>query len=93
MAVGEPAAAVNVAVVADAGTVTEEGTVTAGLVDERATINPLAGAAAETVTMQVEVVPEIRPVGEHVTFNTVVAVRVSCVVADVPFSEAVTVAI
>jgi hypothetical protein len=85
--------AVNVAVDAAAATVTNEGTVTAELVDDSATLNPLAGAAAEIVTVQAEVEPEIRPVGEHATFNTVVAVRVSCVEADVPFIEAVTVAI
>ena len=84
--------AVNVAVEAAAGTVTDEGTVTAELVDDSATLNPLAGAALEIVTVQAEIAPEVKPVCEQVRFNTVVAVRASCVVADVPFSEAVSVA-
>ena len=92
MAVGEPAVAVNVAVVAAAGTVTDEGTVTAELVDDRATLNPLAGAGAEIVTAQVALAPEATVAGEHVRFDTVAAVIVSDAVAVVPFSEAVSVA-
>jgi hypothetical protein len=86
---GDPAVAVNVAVEAPADTVTEVGTLTKVLFDDSATIEPPAGAGVEIVTVQVEIAPEIRLVGEHVRLDTVVAVIVSCVAADVPFNEAV----
>jgi hypothetical protein len=85
--------AVNVAVEAPASTVTEAGTLTEALLEDSATVEPLAGAGAEIVTVHVELAPEATVAGEHVRLDTVVAVRVSCVEADVPFSEAVTVAI
>ena len=47
--------AVNVVLVAPAGTVTEAGTVTAATLLERPTTSPLAGAAALVVTVQVSV--------------------------------------
>lgn len=88
---GAPAEAGNAAVEAPGSTVTDGGTVTTGLLEESATIEPLAGAGAEIVTLQVEVAPETTADGEHVTFNTLVAVIVSCAAADVPFSEAVSI--
>jgi hypothetical protein len=93
LAVGDPAVAVNVAVEVPPGTVTEAGTLTKVLFDDSATTEPLEGAGAEIVTVQVEFAPEATVAGEHVRLDTVVAVRVSCVEADVPFIEAVTVAI
>ena len=85
---GAPAEAANVAVEAPSGTVTEAGTVTKASFEESATIEPLAGAGADIVTVQVEVAPAPTADGEHVSFSTVVAVTVSCVAAVVPFREA-----
>ena len=84
----EPAVAVKLAVAVPFGTVTEAGTLSAALFEDSATVAPLAGAGAEIVTMHVEFAPEAT-VAEHVRFDTVVAVIVSCVAADVPFNEAV----
>jgi hypothetical protein len=81
--------AVNVAVVAAAGTVTDEGTVTAELVDDRTTLDPLAGAGAEIVTVQMEFAPEATVAGEQFRLDTVAAVMVNVAAAVVPFSEAV----
>ena len=92
MAVGEPAVAVNVALEAPAGTVTDAGTLTEALFDERATTEPLEGAGAEIVTVHVALAPEATVAGEHVRFDIVAAVIVSDAVAVVPFSEAVSVA-
>jgi hypothetical protein len=60
-----PAAAVNVAVVAFAGTVTEAGTVSEPPFDDRDTVAPPVGAALDSVTVQVLVALEARVVGEH----------------------------
>ncbi len=60
-----PAAAVNAADVAFTGTVTEAGTVSEPLFDDRETVAPPVGAALESVTVQVLVVLEASVVGEH----------------------------
>lgn len=91
MARGAPAEALNAAVEAPGGNVTDAGTVTKALFDERATIVPLKGAGAESITAQAEVAPEPTAAGEHVSFNMVVEVTVSCAEADVPFMDAVSV--
>ena len=92
MDVGEPAVAVTVAVEAFAGTVSEAGTLTIVLFEENATIEPLAGAGAEIVTVQMEFAPEATVAGEHFRLDTAVAVTVNDAVAVVPFSEAVSIA-
>ena len=71
---------------------TEAGTLTKVLFDDNAMIEPLAGAGAEIVTVQVELVPEATVAGEHVRLDTAAAVTVSAAVAVVAFSEAVSVA-
>jgi hypothetical protein len=90
--VGEPAVAVNVAVEVVAGTVTDVGTLTEALFDESVTIEPLEGAGAEIVIVQMALAPEAMLAGEHVRLDTVAAVTVNGVVTVVAFSEAVTVA-
>src|SRR5437867_991720 len=55
----EPAEAVKEAEEDAAATVTEAGTVSVVLLEERATLAPPVGAAWERVTVQVEVPPEI----------------------------------
>ena len=92
MVAGEPAVAMNVAVGAPAGTVTEPGTLTKALLDDNATTEPLPGAGAEIVTVQVVFAPEATVAGEHVRLDTAAAVTVSAAVAVVAFSEAVSVA-
>jgi hypothetical protein len=92
LAVGDPAVAVNVAVEVPPATVTEAGTLTKVLFDDSATTEPLEGAGAEIVTVQVEFAPEATVAGEHVRLDTAAAVTVSDAVAVVPFSEAVSVA-
>ena len=92
MAVGDPAVAVNVAVEVPPGTVTEAGTLTKVLFDDSATTEPLEGAGAEIVTVQVEFAPEATVAGEHVRLDTAIPVMLSDAVAVVPFSEAVTIA-
>jgi hypothetical protein len=92
LVVGEPAVAVNVVVEAFAGTVTDVGTLSAPLFDESVTTEPLAGAGAETVTVQVAFAPDSTVAGEHFRLDTAVAVTVNDAVAVVPFSEAVSIA-
>ncbi len=55
----------NVAVLAPGRTVTDAGTVRAGLLADRVTAIPLPDAAAEIVTVQAEFAPEVTVVGEH----------------------------
>lgn len=87
------AVATNVAVVADAGTVTEAGTeATDGALLERVTLEPPAGAALESVTVQVVVEEAGRLVPAHcrelsVTMDSAVTVIVTGLL--VPFKEAV----
>ena len=59
------------AVVAPAPTVTDTGTVSAVLVSEIVTAVPPEGAACDSVTVQVEVPPEVIPVGLHCSPVTV----------------------
>ena len=89
----EPAVTVKLAVEAPAATVTEAGVVSAELLSERATAEPPLGAAADNVTVQVELAPEATLVGEHVSLLTVAvgAVMVTAAVAELPFNAAVTV--
>ena len=60
-----PAVAVNVAVVADADTVTDAGTVSKGLLLERAATAPPTGAAPLNVTVQFAAPELARLVGRH----------------------------
>jgi hypothetical protein len=88
------AVAVNIAVVAVAATVTDGGTVSTELFDESATAEPAEGAAADRVTVQLEVLPEATAAGAHTSPVTVggAGVTVTAEVAVVAFREAVTVA-
>ena len=60
-----PAVAVKVALVAPAPTVTEAGTVSTVPVPDSAIVAPPAGAAVDSVTVQVAVVPLDNAAGEH----------------------------
>jgi hypothetical protein len=84
--------AVKLAVEAPASTVAEGGTLSAALFEDSATTEPLEGAGAEIVTVQVEFAPEVTVAGEHVRLDTTAAVTVSDAAAVVAFSEAVSVA-
>jgi len=68
--------ALNVAVVAPAGTVTEVCTVTAALPDDNPTVRPPVGAALLTVTVPVEPFPPTTLAGLKETPVTVMAVTV-----------------
>ena len=70
----EPAVTVKLAVEAPAATVTEAGVVNAELLSERATAEPPLGAAADNVTVQVELAPEATLVGLHCKEETVTGV-------------------
>jgi hypothetical protein len=61
----EPAWALKVAVVLPERTVTEAGTVRAGLLADSVTVAPPPVAADEIVTVQVELEPESTLAGEH----------------------------
>ncbi len=78
--------AVNVAVEAFAGTVTDVGTLSAALFDDSATIDPPANAGKASVTVQVEVAPDDRLASEQCNADTVITggASVSDVDADVP---------
>jgi hypothetical protein len=89
-----PAVAVNLAVVALAAAVTDAGTVRAELLDETATFKA-ADAAADKVTVHVEVPPGATADGAHcnavtVTFAGAIAMDA---VPVLPFKDAVTVAV
>ena len=66
----EPAVAVKLAVDAPAATVTEAGVVNAELLSETVTAEPPVGAAADSVTVQVDVAPEAMLEGEHTSLET-----------------------
>ena len=66
----EPAVAVKLAVDAPAATVTEAGVVNAELLSEIVTAEPPVGAAADSVTVQVDVAPEAMLEGEHTSLET-----------------------
>ena len=86
-----PAVAAKPTVVEPAAAVTDAGTVRAGLSEESATVDPPAGAACDNVTVQLDVAPETKAAGVHWRLVTVTGAIVSEVVAELPFSEAVTV--
>lgn len=88
MLVMEPAVAVNDAEVAAAATVTDVGTLKSARLLERETRAPPAGAAFESVTVQVAVAPLPRPDGLHDTELTTGgafgAARLRVAVCDAP---------
>jgi hypothetical protein len=65
-----PAVALKVADKEPAATVTDAGTARAALLSEIAIMAPPAGAAFESVTVQTELVPEVRLAGLHCTWDT-----------------------
>jgi hypothetical protein len=69
-----PAVAVKLAEVAPAATLTETGTVNAAALLDSVTAIPPEPAGCEIVTVQVDVPPELRPVGLHDRRVTVVTV-------------------
>lgn len=89
------AVAAKFAVVALAGTVTEFPTVNAELLSESVTFVPPDGATADNVTVQVELAPAASVVGVHASFVTVsfAVLIVSVAVVELPFNEAVIVAV
>jgi hypothetical protein len=89
-----PAVTVKLPVVEPAATATEAGTVSAALLSETAT-EVLAAGAADNVTVQVDVAPDAIEGGEHCSDDTVIAVDVIVTeaVCELPFNEAVTVAV
>jgi hypothetical protein len=83
-----PAVAVKLAVAAPATTATEAGTASAELLSETATEAPPLGAAPESVTVQIEVPPEVTVAGEH---DTAEIVRSGCItLIALPVPETVT---
>jgi hypothetical protein len=96
LAVTVPVDAVKVAVVAEAATVTEAGTVSAVALSERLTTVPPAGAAADSVTIQVVLALAARLPAEHCTFASVTVPPLTSEMlafAESPLSEAVMVAV
>ena len=88
-----PAVAVKVAVVEPASTVTEIGVVRSTLLLDSATTAPPAGAALESVTVQVVPPPDPRMVGLHANADTSTgATRLTVALWDWPFNLAITVA-
>ncbi len=89
-----PAVALKVADVAPAATVTKVGMVSNALLLDKNTGLPPAGAAAVSVTVQVLIAPEARPVGLQASEdNATVATRFTLAVWKTPFMEAVTEAV
>jgi len=86
-------------VVAPAATVTDAGVVSAVLLSDSVTAVPPVGAAAEIVTVQLVLPPDATDVGVHASPVTVVAdvvaggVTVTDAVPELPFNEAVIVAV
>ena len=81
------------AVVDPAATVTEAGVVSAALLSDVVTLDPPVGAAADSVTVQVEVAPDTTLFGVQASLVTVTATGVTVTVAvfELPFNAAVTV--
>ena len=73
LVVTDPAVAVKVPVEAPAATRIEAGTVSAVLLSVSVTVVPPAGAACESVTVQVELPAEAIVPGEHCSPETVLA--------------------
>jgi small basic protein len=89
-----PADAVNVAEVELAGIDTDAGTVRAALLDDRDTAVAVVGDAVGRVTVQVLVAPDVRLEGLQVSDDRLTgACSESVLVADVPLSVAVMVAL
>lgn len=89
-----PAFAVKLAVVADAATVTEAGTVSSVLLSDRATERPAVGAAALSVTVQVLLALEVNAWGVQVRLLKVTgAVKAIEALVEVPLAVAVTVTV
>ena len=93
MAVTVPAVAEKLPVVQPAATATEAGTVTALFPEESATVEPPVGAACESVTVQVEELPDDTDVGVHTRLVTVTGVTVRDALVEVPLSDAVIVTV
>jgi len=89
--VTDPAVAVKLAVVAPAATDTEAGTVTAALLLDTATDTP--ELADDKVTVQADVPPETTDTGAHCSDVTVGAVTVTEALVELPFNDAVSVAV
>jgi hypothetical protein len=88
-----PAVAVKVAVLEKAATVTVAGTVKKVLLDESDTTVPPPGATCESVTVQMEIEPEVRAPGAQLKPETLGRdVRLIAALAELPFREAVTIA-
>jgi len=85
-----PAIAVKFALVAPAPTITEAGTVSDGLFDERATDPPPARAAEVSITVQVVVAVDITGLGEHEMLETAGSGVTVTEAAALPFRVAVT---
>jgi hypothetical protein len=90
-----PVVALKLALVAAAATVTEAGTVSAELPEERATADPPLGAPLERVTVQVLLAFEARLGGLQASEVTVIggAVRLIEAVAELPLRTAVITAV
>ena len=89
--VTEPAVTVKLAVEAPAATVADAGVVMAELLSDSVTTEPPVGAAADNVTVHVELAPAATLVGEHASLVSVTAgaVTVTAAVAELPFKAAV----
>jgi len=89
-----PAVTVNVAVVAFAATVTDDGVVNSELLSDSVTAVPPVGAALLNVTVHVLVPLELTVVGLHASDDNVTgADRLTVAVCETPLSVAVTVAL
>ncbi len=89
-----PARTRNAAANAFVGMFTEPSVINAPLLVDNATVTPPEGAASARVTVQNEILPTAIVEGEQVTLDTVPeTVTVRAPVADVPFSEAITMAV
>ena len=90
-----PAVAVKLAVVAPLSTVTEPGTVSAAALLDTDTTTPPRPAALESVTTQFDVPAELRIDGVHASEVRAggVGTRVRVCVCELPFSDAVTIAV
>ena len=93
MLVTVPAVAVKLAVVPPAATITEAGTVSAALFDERTTDAPPARAADVNITVQLAVPPEVTEFGEQDRLETAGSIVTVTEVVTEPFRVAVSVTV